>query len=130
MPVETAGGALEGVRIDQRVILYSGLRTAEISADPRFALLRRRLRTRIIVLVALFVSWYLAYLLLTAFARDTLSINVTEHVNVALLLGLGQFLSTFVLAWAFGRFCRRRFDPLAEELRVGYAEPEFIGGRQ
>ncbi|QVQ55172.1 DUF485 domain-containing protein [Spiractinospora alimapuensis] len=101
-----------------------------MSADPRFALLRRRLRTRIIVLVALFVSWYLAYLLLTAFARDTLSINVTEHVNVALLLGLGQFLSTFVLAWAFGRFCRRRFDPLAEELRVGYAEPEFIGGRQ
>lgn len=128
--LDSADGAFEEARIDQPVILYSGSRANQISTDPRFALLRHRLRTRVIVLVAVFVAWYLAYLLLTAFARDALSITVWDNINVALLLGIGQFASTFVLAWMFGRFCRKGFDPLAEELRVSYAEPEIVGWRR
>ncbi len=43
--------------------------------------------------------------------------TVAGHVNVALLLGLLQFVSTFALACGYLAYARRRLDPLAGELR-------------
>ena len=36
------------------------------------------------------------------------------HVNVALIFGLLQFVSTFVIAALYGRFANRKLDPLAQ----------------
>lgn len=38
-------------------------------------------------------------------------------MNVALVAGLGQFLTTFVLAWAYARHARLRRDRAALDLR-------------
>jgi uncharacterized membrane protein (DUF485 family) len=36
---------------------------------------------------------------------------------VALVFGLLQFVSTFLIAWLYSRYASRRLDPLAEQLR-------------
>jgi len=46
-----------------------------------------------------------------------MAIKVFGNVNVALVFGLLQFVSTFGIALAYGRFANRRLDPLAQELR-------------
>lgn len=97
--------------------------------DPRFVELRRRFALQGGLLFAAFFGGYMAYLLLSAYARDFMSIQVLDSINVALLLGIGQFLSTFVLAWAFCRFSTRSIDPLAEEIRDHARAQNAVDGR-
>ncbi|MFW5419320.1 DUF485 domain-containing protein [Nocardiopsis sp. CNT-189] len=96
------------------------------TAEARFAVLRRRYAAYTAVLVVLFLGWYAAYLLLSVFARDLMAVRVAGAVNVGLLLGIGQFATTFLLAWAFVRCAERRLDPIADELRLRAGE---VGGR-
>ena len=88
-----------------------------ISVDPRFVKLRRRFALQSVLLVSSFLLSYLSYLVLSAYARGFMGIEIVDSVNVALVMGIGQFLLAFVLAWAFGRFSERAIDPLAEEIR-------------
>lgn len=90
---------------------------AALHDDPRFVDLKRRLFRFIVPATIGFLAWYLLYVLLSAYARDFMGTVVFGHVNVALLLGLGQFVSTFAIAWAYSRYTARHFDPQAEELQ-------------
>jgi uncharacterized membrane protein (DUF485 family) len=83
----------------------------------RFLLLRRRFRRMAAVISGVFLGWYFVYVGLSAFARGFMARTVVGHVNVALLLGLLQFVSTFALAAGYAAYARRRLDPLAGELR-------------
>ncbi|TDD80398.1 DUF485 domain-containing protein [Actinomadura darangshiensis] len=90
---------------------------APVAGYERFLLLRRRFRRAAAMLVAGFLGWYFVYVGLSAFARGFMARTVVGHVNVALLLGLLQFVSTFALTAAYLAYARRRLDPLAGELR-------------
>ena len=67
-------------------------------------------------LVAFFV-WYLAYVVTATSAPGLMARPVAGAVNVAMVAGLGQFLSTFLLTWAYARHARLRRDRAALELR-------------
>jgi uncharacterized membrane protein (DUF485 family) len=64
-----------------------------------------------------FFAWYLLYVVLSGFARDFMAIKLFGNINVALVFGLLQFVSTFGIAWAYARFAEKRLDPLADEIR-------------
>ena len=68
-----------------------------VQASPEFQELRSRLRRFVFPMSALFLLWYFAYVLLGAFAHDFMAIKVWGNINVGLLIGLGQFVSTFVI---------------------------------
>ncbi|WP_232835278.1 DUF485 domain-containing protein [Actinocorallia populi] len=87
-----------------------------IVGDRRFRLLRSRFRRLISVLFVLFLGWYLLYIGLSAFARGFMAQPVVGNVNVALVFGMSQFASTFLLAWCYSRYARRRLDPLAAQI--------------
>ena len=89
----------------------------QMEADPRFAELRRRYRSFAFPWTAAFLSWYLLYVMLSAFARDFMDTKVVGNINVALILGLLQFASTFAIAWLYARYASSKLDPLADELR-------------
>ncbi|MFI0410875.1 DUF485 domain-containing protein [Actinomadura sp. 3N508] len=90
---------------------------APIAGYEAFRLLRRRYRRVAAAVGTLFLGWYFAYVGLAAFAREFMARPVAGHLNVALLLGGLQFVSTFVLAGVYVAYARRRLDPLAGELR-------------
>lgn len=90
---------------------------ADLARDQRFQLLRNRFRRLATRVVLAFLGWYFLYILLSAFARDFMARPVAGNVNVALLLGMLQFASTFVLAWRYTHYARRMLDPLSRELR-------------
>ncbi|MBE1533503.1 DUF485 domain-containing protein [Actinomadura algeriensis] len=89
-----------------------------MAGDERFRRLNRRFRRTVAVTAGGFLGWYFLYVALSAFARGFMARPVAGHVNVAMLLGVLQFASTFVLAAAFVAYARRRLDPLAAELRA------------
>jgi uncharacterized membrane protein (DUF485 family) len=92
------------------------------SAD--FAGLRRAMRSFVFPTTAAFLVWYGLYVVLSAYARDFMSTKVVGHINVALVFGLLQFASTFLIAWLYARYADRKLDPVADQLRA-----EIEGGQ-
>ena len=70
-----------------------------------------------------FFLWYALYVLLSAYARGFMSAKLIGNINVALVFGLLQFVTTFGIAWLYARYMTRAVDPLAREL-----ESRFNGG--
>jgi uncharacterized membrane protein (DUF485 family) len=85
------------------------------SAD--FAVLRRRLRGFVFPMTAAFLVWYLLYVLLSDYAQGFMSTKVFGNINVGLIFGLLQFVSTFVITWLYARHANRHLDPVAEKIR-------------
>jgi uncharacterized membrane protein (DUF485 family) len=92
----------------------------EIQASAEFVELRRRFRNFVFPLTALFLVWYFLYVLLAAFAADFMGTKVVGNVNVGLLFGLGQFVSTFAITMFYARWADRTFDPAAAALRARF----------
>jgi uncharacterized membrane protein (DUF485 family) len=90
----------------------------DVAQSPEFDKLRRALRSFVFPLTAAFLAWYGLYVLLSAYARGFMSTKVVGHINIALIFGLLQFVSTFLIAWAYARYADRKIDPLADELRA------------
>jgi uncharacterized membrane protein (DUF485 family) len=90
----------------------------QVQATPEFAQLRRRVRGFAVPVAAAFLLWYLAYVLLASYARDLMATPLLGAVNLGLVIGLLQFVSTFVIAIVSVRHSRRRIDPLADRIRV------------
>lgn len=88
-----------------------------VRQSPDFIELRRRFRMFVFPLTAAFLAWYLLYVGLSGWARDFMGIKLVGNLNVALLFGLLQFLSTFAIAWWYSRFAERRLDAMADKLR-------------
>ena len=95
----------------------SGHEYLAVQASPEFQELRNRLRRFVFPMSALFLIWYFAYVMLGAFAHDFMAIKVWGNINVGLLIGLGQFVSTFVITAIYVRFANRELDPRAEAIR-------------
>ncbi|MFD9392553.1 DUF485 domain-containing protein [Streptomyces sp. NPDC060000] len=89
----------------------------EVQRSAAFQEVRSRYRRFVVPAVAGFFVWYVAYVVTATTAPGLMARPVAGAVNVALLAGLGQFLSTFLLTWAYARHARLRRDRAALELR-------------
>src|SRR5687768_1371246 len=89
-----------------------------IYAGREFTELRRRFRRFVIPATIFFLSWYFTFVLLAAFAPGFMATKVLGAINIGLVLGLLQFVSTFAITVAYGRWARRHLDPLAADLRA------------
>ena len=79
--------------------------------------MRTRLRRFVFPMTAVFLLWYFAYVLLGAFAHDFMAIKVWGDINVGIVIGLGQFVTTFLITFIYVRFANRELDPRAEAIR-------------
>ena len=64
-----------------------------------FTELRRRYRGFVFPATVAFLSWYLLYVVMSNWAPDFMSQKLWGNINVALVFGLLQFVTTFLLAW-------------------------------
>ncbi|MGC5032421.1 DUF485 domain-containing protein [Micromonospora sp. DT229] len=108
--------------------------TAPTDSDPQrylavqrsdeFAGLRRALRGFVFPMTIAFFLWYALYVILSAYARDFMGTRLFgSNINVALVFGLLQFVSTFLIAWLYSRYADRKIDPVADKIR-----DELTGG--
>lgn len=88
----------------------------EVADSPEFEALRRTFRRFVFPMSALFLAWYLLYVLLSNYAKDFMSTEVAGNIHLGLVIGLLQFVSTFVITTVYARWADRRFDPAAAEL--------------
>ncbi|MFE9045768.1 DUF485 domain-containing protein [Streptomyces sp. NPDC007818] len=89
----------------------------EVQRSPAFQEVRRRYRRFVVPATLAFLVWYLAYVVAATAAPGLMARTVAGSVNLAMVAGLGQFLTTFLLTWAYARHARLRRDRAALELR-------------
>jgi uncharacterized membrane protein (DUF485 family) len=107
----TAAGRLRRTRGDDDRAVYE-----ELHATAEFRDLRRRYRGFVFPATVAFLAWYLLYVVMSMWAGDFMATEVVGHVNVGLVFGLLQFVTTFALAWLYAHHADRQFDPIAEQL--------------
>jgi len=88
-----------------------------IASESDFADLRRRYRRFAFPATIAFMAWYILYIVCNNWARDFMGTKVVGNINVALIFGLLQFVSTFVIAWWYAHWAGRKLDPLADDIR-------------
>ncbi len=88
-----------------------------VAASDEFVQLRRRFKSFAFPMSAAFLTWYFAYVLLSVYARDFMATPVIGNVNLGVLLGLGQFVTTFLITWLYIRHANKNLDPIASKLR-------------
>jgi uncharacterized membrane protein (DUF485 family) len=93
-----------------------------IHATDEFRELKSSYLRFVVPLTVAFMVWYLAYVLASNWAPDFMGTKVVGNINIALVWGLLQFASTFLIAIWYSRFSARRMDPLADKLRDQYEE--------
>jgi uncharacterized membrane protein (DUF485 family) len=89
-----------------------------VQASPEFAELRSRLRRFVFPMSAAFMLWYLGYVLLASYAPQIMAIPVLGYINVGIVVGLLQFVTTFAITGLYVRYADRRLDPLSEAIRT------------
>ena len=93
--------------------------------SPEFVELKRRFRRFAFPMTVAFFTWYLLYVLLSTYAHDFMSTRVFGNVNLGLLLGLAQFVTTFAITHIYVAHANRQTDPIADEMRGRLEAHEF-----
>ncbi|AGM02724.1 hypothetical protein AORI_0135 [Amycolatopsis keratiniphila] len=112
-----AGGRSDMSEADQDLGSEPESDWEKVQASPEFAELRRRLRVFVFPVSALFLLWYLLYVLLADYATGFMSTKLFGNITVGLVFGLLQFVSTFVITGLYVRYANRKLDPLADKIR-------------
>jgi uncharacterized membrane protein (DUF485 family) len=89
----------------------------EVQDSPEFAELRSSHRSFAFPLTVGFIAWYLLYVLLSNYAGDFMGTKLLGNVNVALALGIAQFLTTFLIAYWYARHAATKLDPKAAAIK-------------
>lgn len=111
----TATDLSEGVPRQRRVPDAQAF--VDMQASPQFQELRHRLRRFVFPMTAFFLTWYFVYVLLATYAADFMGTKVLGNINLGLILGFGQFVTTFVITALYVKFANRELDPRSAAIR-------------
>ncbi|GHH55168.1 DUF485 domain-containing protein [Streptomyces candidus] len=89
----------------------------EVQESAEFGELRRAHRSFAFPLTLAFIAWYLLYVLMSNYAGGFMGTKVFGNINVALVFGLGQFLTTFLIAWFYSRHAATKLDPKSAAIK-------------
>ena len=95
----------------------SEARYIAVQKSPEFQDLRRRYRGFVLPVTAISLLWYFLYVGLAAYATDFMGTKLFGNINVGLVLGFLQFVTTFGVTWAYVRYAARALDPRSERIR-------------
>src|SRR6476660_2723646 len=98
-----------------------------VYATPEFQELKKRHTSFVLPATIAFLSWYLLYVVMSMWAHDFMSRQVVGNINVGLVFGLLQFVTTFLIAWLYARYMTAKVDPLARDLEAEYRQE--VSGR-
>ena len=101
----------------------------QAQASPEFMELKKRFRAFAFPMTVAFLVWYLLFVVLSTYAHDFMSTKVFGNINVGLIFGLLQFVSTFVITHLYVAHANKKTDPIADEMRERLEAHEYAGRR-
>lgn len=89
-----------------------------VQESAEFADLKKTFRGFAFPMTAAFLIWYFAYVLLSVYARGFMATDIgLGNLNLGHVMGLLQFVTTFVITWLYIRHANTKLDPRAARIR-------------
>ncbi|WJY72200.1 hypothetical protein CAURIC_02670 [Corynebacterium auriscanis] len=63
------------------------------------------------------IAWFVVYVLLAMYAPSFMSIRVLGNINIAILMGVAQFVTTFAITWAYVKYADKHLEPRSRAIR-------------
>lgn len=101
-----------------------GIDYIAVEESPVFQELKKKHRSFVFPLAIFFIVWYFAYVLLSSFAPEFMAQRVSGDITVGLVLGLGQFVTTFVITMWYVWYANHKLDPISSKIRADLEKQE------
>lgn len=88
-----------------------------MQSSPEFQELRSKFRSFVFPMTIAFLVWYFLYVILAIYATDFMATRVFGNITWGLIIGLAQFVTTFLITFLYIRFANRHVDPRAAAIR-------------
>jgi len=87
--------------------------------NPTYKQLKKRQRGFVWPVLIAALAWYILYVILATYASKWMATPIAEGsvISIGLVLGLGQFVTTFVITQWYVSYANKKLDPLASDLR-------------
>ncbi|MCS4490051.1 DUF485 domain-containing protein [Corynebacterium sp. ES2775-CONJ] len=89
----------------------------EMQKDRQFLELKSTYRSFTFPMSLAFFVWYIAYVLTATYAPSFMATPVYGNVNIGVIFGFAQFITTFVITWVYIRYANRNIEPQAAAIR-------------
>lgn len=89
----------------------------KVLESAEFQDLRKRYRGWVLPVTVAALLWYFTYVLLAAYAPGLMGRELFGNINLGLVLGLAQFVTTFAITSLYVRYADRVLDPRTAKLR-------------
>jgi uncharacterized membrane protein (DUF485 family) len=89
-----------------------------VERSDRFRHLRTRYRAFIFPMGALFMGWYLVFIYAAGWQREWMATPIAGSITIGYVFALLQFVTTFLIAFAYTRWADTKIDPEAEALKA------------
>ena len=121
---------------------HHGAPDSPVGVDPyirlqqteEFQELRTRFRRFVFPMTAFFLAWYFLYVLAAIFAPGFMSIRVIGVINIGLIFGLLQFVTTFFITWWYIGFANKKLEPkqaaIREDMESGVIAEKINSGNR
>ncbi len=110
-----------------RDVALSAEQYSAMQASPEFQDLRKRYRGWVLPVAAASLLWYVTYVVLATYANALMGEKLFGNITVGLVLGLLQFVTTFLVTGLYVRYADRVLDPAAGALRERFEREGAAG---
>lgn len=94
-----------------------------------FQELRTTHRSFVFPMTVAFLVWYLLYVILAVYAPGLMATKLAGNVNVGIIFGLCQFVTTFGITGLYIVFANKKLDPRSSRLRKDIESGEYAHGK-
>lgn len=88
-----------------------------VQGTEEFSKLRSTFRSFTMPLTVAGLVWYIGYVLVATYAGDFFGNSVPVFGNVGILLGVLQFVTTFLITWLYIGFANKKLEPMQAAIR-------------
>lgn len=85
--------------------------------SPEFQNLRSTFRKFAFPMSVAFFVWYIAYVVVATFLPDAMAIEPIPGFNIGIILGLAQFVTTFLITAIYVWFANKQLEPRQAAIR-------------
>lgn len=96
-----------------------------VQNSAQFKQLRSTFRSFAIPMTIAGLVWYIAFVLFATFAPGAMAISVLGNINLGIVLGLLQFVTTFAITWIYINFANKKLEPMQADLREAMESGEI-----
>lgn len=105
-----------------------------VQGTEEFSKLRSTFRSFTMPLTVAGLIWYIGYVLVATYAGDFFGNSVPVFGNVGILLGVLQFVTTFLITWLYIGFANKKLEPkqaaIREDMETGVVADRINSGNR